>query len=57
MVVFFVTNYNFFSYIKNDKTIFRKKPVECFVKKNFSAYKFKGFWKCMDTLRDKTGFR
>ena len=51
---FFVTNYNFFSYIKNDKTILEKKPLEqACKKKNFSAYKFKGFWKCMDTLRDK----
>ena len=51
---FFVTNYNFFNYIKNDKTILEKKPLEqACKKKNLSAYKFKGFWKCMDTLRDK----
>ncbi len=51
---FFVTNYNFFNYIKNDKTILEKKPLEQACKKrNLSAYKFKGFWKCMDTLRDK----
>ena len=51
---FFVKNYNFFNYIKNDKTILEKKPLEqACKKKNLSAYKFKGFWKCMDTLRDK----
>ena len=31
-----------------------KKPLEQACKnRNLSAYKFKGFWKCMDTLRDK----
>ena len=51
---FFVTNYKFFDYIKSDKTILEKKPLEQACKnRNLSAYKFKGFWKCMDTLRDK----
>ena len=51
---FFVTNYNFFNYIKNDRTILEKSPLEkASKKKNLLAYKFKGFWKCMDTLRDK----
>ncbi|MDC1124518.1 sugar phosphate nucleotidyltransferase [Pelagibacteraceae bacterium] len=51
---FFVTNYNFFNYIKNDNTILEKQPLEKASKnKNLLAYKFKGFWKCMDTLRDK----
>lgn len=52
---FFVANYKFFNYIKNDKTILEKKPLEKACKnKNLGAFKFKGFWKCMDTLRDKT---
>lgn len=51
---FFVTNYKFFNYIKNDNTILEKSPLEKACKnRNLSAYKFKGFWKCMDTLRDK----
>ena len=51
---FFVTDYKFFDYIKNDKTILEKSPLEQACKnRNLSAYKFKGFWKCMDTLRDK----
>lgn len=51
---FFVTNYKFFNYIKNDKTILEKNPLEKACKNNnLLAYKFKGFWKCMDTLRDK----
>jgi len=51
---FFVTNYKFFNYIENDKTILEKTSLERVCKnKNLSAYKFKGFWKCMDTLREK----
>ena len=51
---FFVTNYKFFNYLKNDGTILEKTPLERACKnKNLSAYKFKGFWKCMDTVRDK----
>ena len=51
---FFVTNYKFFNYLKNDGTILEKTPLEQACKnKNLSAYKFKGFWKCMDTVRDK----
>ena len=44
----------FFKYIKNDKTILEKSPLEKACRnKNLTAYKFKGFWKCMDTVRDK----
>ena len=51
---FFVTNYKFFDYIKNDKTILEKTPLENACKNNkLGAFKFKGFWKCMDTIRDK----
>tara|TARA_B100001029_G_C15014465_1_gene426389 strand:+ start:393 stop:1121 length:729 start_codon:yes stop_codon:yes gene_type:complete len=51
---FFVTNYKFFNYIENDKTILEKTSLERVCKnKNLTAYKFKGFWKCMDTVRDK----
>lgn len=43
-----------FNYIKEDKTIFEREPLE-----NLSAegklgvYKHYGFWQCMDTQRDK----
>jgi glucose-1-phosphate cytidylyltransferase len=51
---FFVSNYKFFSYLKNDNTILEKKPLEKACKnKQLTAYKFLGFWKCMDTIRDK----
>lgn len=43
-----------FRYIEDDKTVFEKEPLEKLAKKGqLSAYKHDGFWKCMDTLRDK----
>lgn len=51
---FFVCNRRVFEYIENEMTIFEKDPLE-----NMAAdgelytYKHTGFWKPMDTLRDK----
>lgn len=43
-----------FRYIEDDKTVFEKEPLEKLAKNGqLSAYKHDGFWKCMDTLRDK----
>ena len=51
---FFVMNYKFLNYIKNDKTYLEKEPLEKITKKKqLSAFKHNGFWQCMDTLRDK----
>ncbi len=51
---FFISNYNFFKLIKNDRTILEREPLEQASKNNqLYAFKHKGFWKCMDTLRDK----
>ena len=51
---FFVAKYNFFNLIKGDKTILAKEPLEKAAKqKELYAFKHKGFWKCMDTHRDK----
>ena len=51
---FFVLNFKIFGYIDNDKTLFEKEPMTRLYKdKNLLAYKHNGFWKCMDTLRDK----
>ena len=51
---FFVAKKEFLSLIKNDRTILEKKPLEEATKKNqLYAFKHHGFWKCMDTLRDK----
>ena len=41
-------------YIDGDATFFEKEPLERLAKENqLAAYKHDGFWKCMDTLRDK----
>jgi glucose-1-phosphate cytidylyltransferase len=41
-------------YIEGDKTTFEREPLETLSKEGqVVAYKHKGFWQCMDTLRDK----
>ena len=51
---FFVFDPKIFKYIKNDSTFLEKEPLEMISKKKqLIAYKHKGFWQCMDTLRDK----
>ena len=51
---FFIAKKEFLNLIKSDKTILEKDPLEHVVKnKNLSAYTHSGFWKCMDTKRDK----
>lgn len=43
-----------FDYIDDDNTVFEKGPLETIAKKSeLVAYKYDGFWQCMDTLRDK----
>lgn len=51
---FFVAKFNFLDFIKNDKTILEKKPLELASKrKQLVAFKHYKFWKCMDTIRDR----
>lgn len=51
---FFVLEPGIFNFIKNDQTVWEKDPLEDLAKKNqLIAYKHSGFWKAMDTLRDK----
>ena len=51
---FFVAKKSFLKLIRGDKEILEKYPLERSAKnKQFSAYKHKGFWKCVDTKRDK----
>ena len=51
---FFVANKSFLKFIKNDKDILEKKPLELASKTGqLNAFKHHGFWKCMDTIRDK----
>lgn len=55
---FFVCEPKIFDYItEGDKTIFERKPLENLAKDGeLVAKKYDGFWKCMDTLRDKMQF-
>ena len=51
---YFVARKKFFNFIKGDKDILEKKPLEKAVKiGELNAFKHYGFWKCMDTIRDK----
>lgn len=51
---FMVFEPEIFGYLSNDKTILEKSPMEKLAKnKMLNAFKHKGFWQCMDTLRDK----
>ncbi|MDR2659779.1 MAG: glucose-1-phosphate cytidylyltransferase [Spirochaetaceae bacterium] len=52
---FFVMENAVFDYLKNgDMTILEREPLETLAKEGqLNAYKHYGFWKCMDTLRDK----
>ncbi|MEE0859062.1 MAG: glucose-1-phosphate cytidylyltransferase [Acutalibacteraceae bacterium] len=43
-----------FDLIEGDSTVFERYPLEeCARRRQLSAYKFNGFWQCMDTLREK----
>lgn len=55
---FFVSDYEIFKYIKNDQDILEKRPLERLSKlKKLAAFKHNGFWKCMDTIRDRNVLR
>jgi glucose-1-phosphate cytidylyltransferase len=51
---FFVLEPKIFDYIKGDQTFFEREPLQRISKiGQLYAFKHKGFWQCMDTLRDK----
>ena len=51
---YFVLSPNVLDYIKDDSTIWEREPIEHLAKEGqLSAFKHSGFWKPMDTLRDK----
>lgn len=51
---FMVLEPEVFSYIAGDSTFFEREPMERLAKDGqLAAFKHNGFWKCMDTLRDK----
>ena len=51
---FFVANSKFLHFIRNDREILEKYPLEKVTKKKqLAAFKHYGFWKCMDVKRDR----
>ncbi len=51
---FFVIDPKFINLIKNDNTYLEQEPFKkATSKKQLLAFKYNGFWQCMDTLRDK----
>jgi glucose-1-phosphate cytidylyltransferase len=51
---FFVLEPRVFDFIKGDTTIWEREPLENLAKAGkLGAYKHRGFWKYMDTLRDR----
>lgn len=51
---YMVLNPEIFDYIEGDSTVFEKKPLETVAAEGeLKAYMHKGFWKCMDTQRDR----
>ena len=53
MVVFFAINKKFLSLIPNKNVMLEREPIFNATKKGqLYAYKHKGFWQCVDTIRD-----
>jgi glucose-1-phosphate cytidylyltransferase len=51
---YFICEPGILNYIKNDSTTFEKDPLAALTEdKKLFTYRHNGFWKCMDTLRDK----
>ena len=51
---FMVLEPGVFDYIEGDDTVFEKAPLEQLAKDGqLMVYRHDGFWKCMDTQRDK----
>ena len=51
---FFVMEPEFLKFIKNDNTYLEREPLEKITKKKqLAAFRYEGFWQCMDTKRDK----
>ena len=50
---FFVLEPEVLDYIEGDETIFEHEPLQRLAEEGqLAAYKFDGFWQCMDTMRD-----
>lgn len=55
---FFVCEPEIFEYIEGDDTLFEGEPLQYLAKDGeLMAYKYDGFWKCMDTPKDRDELR
>ena len=51
---FFIFNNEVLNFIKDDQTMLEREPLEKLTKASqLMAFEHEGFWKCMDTMRDK----
>lgn len=51
---YMIVNPEVIDYIDDDSTVFEKSPLERLANEGeLVAYKYDGFWQCMDTLKDK----
>ena len=51
---FFIFNNEILNFIQNDQTMLEREPLEKLTMAGqLMAFEHKGFWKCMDTMRDK----
>jgi glucose-1-phosphate cytidylyltransferase len=51
---FMVADNMLFDFISDDNTVLEREPLENLAKlKKLSAFKHKGFWQCMDSMKDK----
>lgn len=51
---FMVLQPEVFNYLEDDKTVFEKEPLQQLAEKGeLMSYAHKGFWQCMDNLREK----
>lgn len=54
---FFIVDKSAINKIKNNNTYWEKEPLSYFIKKKkLFAFKHKGFWKSLDTMKDKNDF-
>jgi glucose-1-phosphate cytidylyltransferase len=55
---FFVCEPGIFDYIESDSTLFEGAPLQNLAKDGeLMAFKYEGFWKCMDSPKDRDEFR
>ena len=55
---FFVFSPKIFKYIKDDSIMLEREPLEKLVQEEqLMGYTHKGFWQCMDTIRDRDFLR